>query len=539
MRFFCTFAAVLSLTSRSWQRPELRLETLHHIMKRVIILLTVFLLACGKDNIVLIDPINDEDDEIENTKFTQTVQVAFSLDDDASVAGTNDDFSIAIKGNDVTIVYSGEEFVMYELTGYTNNGFFKLYSTKKQGITLNDVNITNPNGAAINVQGTESEPNKGKRTFVVIEGDNALLDGESYGYTPDGEDEKATFFSEGQLIFSGDGTLTVGAVGKSGIVSDDYITLQSGNIIVSVTSSAYYDEEDAEYKSPAGIKANDYFKLNDGSLTVTSSGTGSKGISCDGNGYFWGGSVSVTVSGSNFGSSGGWGGSSSDGKSAKGMKFDGNLFFSGSQVYVNCRNHEGIEAKGTLTISDGEIYSLSDADDAINSGGDFTISGGFVYGQSTGNDGLDANGNCYIKGGLVYAIGARSPEVAIDANSEGGCKIHLTGGTLIAVGGLESGSSLSQSCYSASSWSSSTWYALTIGAETYAFMTPSSGGTPLVLSGASTPSLLSGVSVSGGTSHFETMLYTGATVSGGSTVSLSSYTGNNGGGPGGGGHGPF
>lgn len=507
----------------------------------IILFSLIMMLGCVKDSIVLIDPVNAEEDDITNIEFTQTVYVKYSLSENASVTGTNEDFTVTVSGNDVTIVYSGDEYVMYELFGYTNNGFFKLYSTKKQGITLNDVNITNPNGAAINAQGTVMEPNKGKRTFVVLNGDNVLFDGETYGETPSGEDEKATFFSEGQLIFSGSGTLSVNAMGKSGIVSDDYIVIQSGNINVSVTSDAYYDEADAEYKSPAGIKTNDYFSMKGGTLIIISSGTGSKGISSDGNGYFSGGNVSVTVSGSNYGSSGGWGGNSSNSKSAKGMKFDGNLYFSGSQVYVNCRNHEGIEAKGSLTISGGEVYSTSNTDDAINSGGDFTISGGYVCGYSSGNDGLDANGNFYIKGGVLYAIGARSPEVAIDANSEGGYKLYLTGGTLIAVGGLENGSSLSQNCYSASSYSTSTWHALTVGSETYAFMTPTSGGTPLVVSGASSPTLQSGVTVLGGTTHFESWFYTNASVSGGNSVNLSSYSGGNGGGggPGGGGHGPF
>ncbi|KWW27907.1 MAG: lipoprotein [bacterium P201] len=505
------------------------------------VMLGLFVAGCQKDNIVLIDPINTEEDDITNIEFSQTVYVTYSLRENASVTGANEDFTVTISGNDVTIVYSGDEYVMYELSGSTNDGFFKLYSTKKQCITLNGVNITNPNGAAINVQGTVLEPNKGKRTFVVVNGDNTLFDGETYSDTPSGEDEKATFFSEGQLIFSGSGTLSVDATGKSGIASDDYIVIQSGSINVSVSSNAYYDETDDEYKSPAGIKTNDYFSMKGGSLVISSSGTGCKGISSDGNGYFSGGSVGVVVTGSNHGSSGGWGGNSSDSKSAKGMKFDGDLYFSGSHVFVNCRNHEGIEAKGALTISDGEVYSTSSADDAINSGGDFTISGGYVCGYSSGNDGLDANGNFYIKGGVVYAIGARSPEVAIDANSEGGYQLYLTGGTLVAIGGLESGSSLTQSCYSASSYSTSTWHALTVGAETYAFMTPSSGGTPLVVSGGTTPTLQSGVTVLGGTTHFESWFYTDPSVSGGNSVSLSSYTGGNGGGggPGGGGHGPF
>ena len=509
--------------------------------------LTVTLASCQKDNIVLIDPIETDDSEdlIANTAFTQTVGVTFSANGNAVVTGTNDDFTVTVSGNDVTIVYAGEEYVMYELSGTTNNGFLKLYSAKKQGITLNDVNITNPNGAAINVQGTTAEPSNGKRTFIVLKGENTLADGTKYTETPSIEDEKGAMFGEGQFIFSGEGSLTVTATGKSGIVSDDYVHFISGNITVEMSSSVSVSGSDT--LKPACVKGKDYVKMTNGALTLTSSGTGGKGMSSDGNGYFYGGTVNVTVTGNNFGSNGGgggpggWGNNSSDGVSAKGLKFDGNLIFKGSHVVVNCTAHEGIEAKGTLSVSSGEVYSHSQSDDAINSGSDFTISGGYVCGYSSGNDGLDANGNCYIKGGVVYAISASSPEVAIDANSEGGYQLYLTGGTLVAIGGLESGSSLTQSCYSASSWSQNTWYGLTVGSTTYAFKTPSGGGTPLVISGSSSPTLQSNVNVAGGTAGFEGMFYMDVSVSGGNSVSLSSYTGGNGGGggPGGGGHGPF
>ena len=509
------------------------------------------LLGCAKDNIVLIDPIETDDSEdlIANTSFAQTVSVAFSSDGNATVTGDDEDFSVTVSGNDVTIVYSGEEYVMYDLSGTAVDGFFKLYSAKKQGITLNGVSITNPNGAAINVQGPQAEPSKGKRTFIVLKGNNNLADGTSYTDTPDEEDEKAALFGEGQFVFSGTGSLIVTATGKSGIVSDDYVHFLGGDITVMMTSAASVSGSDT--LKPACVRGKDYVKITDGALNLTSTGTGGKGISSDGNGYFYGGTVNVTVTGSNFGSSAGGGGfpggfpgggnGSSNGVSAKGLKFDGNLIFKGSNVVVNCTAHEGIEAKGTLSISNGEVYSHSQSDDAINSGGNLTISGGWVCAYSQGNDGLDANGNCYIKGGVVYAIGASSPEVAVDANSEGGYKLYLTGGTLVAIGGLENGSSLTQSCYSASSWSQNTWYGLTVGSTTYAFKTPSSGGTPLVVSGSSTPTLQSGISISGGTACFEEMFYTDASFNGGSSVSLSSYSGGNGGGgvPGGGGHGPF
>ena len=513
-----------------------------------LVVLALWATGCQKDNIVSVDRIatsDDVNDDISCTTFAQTVYVTFTDQGNAAVTGATDDFSMTINGNDVTIVYAGEEHIMYELSGATSNGFFKLYSSSKQGITLNGVNLTNPNGAAINVQGPTSAPNKGKRTFIVLKGTNAMADGTSYTDTPSTEDEKAALFSEGQLVFSGTGSLAVEASGKSGIVSDDYLHIMEGTITVNTTTSATVSGSDT--LKPACLKANDYIKVTGGTLDLSSSGTGAKGISCDGYGVFRGGIVNVTVTGSNYGSSGGGGGfhgggqSSSDGVSAKGIKFDGNLSITGGKLIVKATSHEGMESKGTISISGGEVYSYSQSDDAINSAGEFTISGGYVCGYSAGNDGLDANGNCYIKGGVVYAIGSSSPEVAVDANTEGGYKLYVEGGTLIAIGGLESGSSLTQDCYSASSWSQNTWYALTVGSTVYAFKTPSSGGTPLVVSGASTPTLSSGVTVSGGTSCFEGLLCQDASVSGGSSVSLSSYTGGNGGGggPGGGGHGPF
>ena len=515
----------------------------------------------------------ESEDNVSNTEFDRTIYVTYSSTG-AEVSG--DVYGIVtVSGNDVTVNNTSDEKIIYELSGTASDGFFKMYSSKKQAIVLNGLSLTNKNGAAINNQGK-------KRCFVVVKGTNILADGSSYTDTPSSEDEKAAFFSEGQLIFSGDGSLTVTANGKAGITSDDYVRFMSsptvkvvssaghgirgkdaviisngnvnaevsanmkkgitsdslvcidgGTTVIKVTGSAAYDSDDAEYTGTAGVKADQRFEINGGSLTITNSGTGGKGISGDAVGYFNGGTVKVTTTGSNYGSSGGWGSSSSNSVSAKGIKFDGNLYFNGGTVVVNCSAHEGIESKGTITVTGGVVYSYSAADDAINSAGTFTIEGGKVCGYAVKNDGLDANGNFYIKGGLVYAIGTTSPELAIDANTEGGYKLYVQGGTIIAVGGLESGASLTQSCYSASSWSKSTWYSLTVGSDVIAFKTPSSGGTPLVVSGSSTPTLKSGVTVSGGTSLFEGIVTTGGSISGGSSVSLSSYTGGNGGGPGG------
>lgn len=527
----------------------------------------------------------DEEDLIAGTSFTRTISITFSDNGGATVSGDENGI-VKVSGNQVTVDNTAtKEKVKYELSGSTTNGFLKIYSNNKQALVLNGVSITNPAGAAINNQGK-------KRCFVVVNGQNYLADGTSYSATPADEDEKAAFFSEGQLIFSGEGWLEVKAVGKSGITSDDYLNFLAGPTLkvsssaghglrgkdavyvnggqLNVTASAHmkkgitsdslvvfnggittiavtggtaYDDEEQEYKASAGVKADQIFVMNDGTLTITNEGQGGKGISGDGVAYFQGGTVDVTVTGSNYGKSsqsfgpggpGGWGGSSSssdNSKSAKGIKFDGNVFISGGTISSKAANHEGIESKGRLEITGGNVYAQS-KDDAINSAGMLAITGGNVCAYSTGNDGIDANGNCYIEGGVIYAVGSGSPEVAIDANTEASCKLYVNGGTLFAIGGLEGGAVLSQKCYQASSWGKNTWYSMAVGNNSYAFKTPSSGGSGLVVSGASQPSLKSGVSVTGGTDYFNGMAKQEASISGGSDVSLSTYSSSNSG-PGG------
>ena len=251
----------------------------------------------------------------------------------------------------------------------------------------------------------------------------------------------------------------------------------------------------------------------DGDLVIYNSGTGGKGISGDGPGYFKGGTVTVTTSGANY--------IDIDPAPAKGIKFDGDISFSGAAVSVTSQSHEGISSEGVIDISGGVLYVCS-RDDAINSGGDLTIHGGYLFAWSTDNDGIDANGNLFIDGGMVYAIGTDTPEVALDANTEEDKQLYIKGGTIIAVGGLEGKSANSQNCYW-TLWNKDTWYGLTVGASTFAFKTPSSGGDTLVVSGVPAPFLKSGVSVGGGTYLFNGLGVKDGTVSGGSSVNLLNY----------------
>ena len=365
----------------------------------------------------------------------------------------------------------------------------------------------------------------------------------------DDEDSGNVYIEGGTL------NITVTADAAKGIKSEGDLKISDGTFTIKTTGGGAWDTDDLKTKASSCLSADGNTTISGGTLSLTSTGAGGKGINGDGAFTATGGNVTIKTSGnavvasssgslSTVSSSSQLDRYSSDYKSSpKGLKIDGAITISDNAVIsvtTTGAGGEGIESKTSIDITGGQVTVVA-TDDAINAStntetngsGDLTISGGYVYARSTGNDGIDSNGNCYIKGGLVYAIGTSSPEVAIDANTEDRKQLYVQGGTLIAIGGIESGASLSQSCYSTNSWSKNTWYALTVGNDTFAFQTPSSGGSSIVVSAASQPTLKSGVTVSSGTVIFDGNAYTDASISGGSSVSLSSYSGGSGMGPGG------
>lgn len=425
-----------------------------------------------------------------------------------------DDVTVTQSGAHVNIAQSDDvaDEITYTLSGSSSDGEFYMSGSYKATIELNGLTLTNANpvtsGAAIHIQ-------DGKRIKIkVVTGtDNTLVDAA-------GGSQKGCLYINGHAEFAQKGTLNVTGKVKHAIKTGDYCSLKNATINV---LGAVGD----------GINCNEYFLMESGTINI--SGTSDDGIQCD-----------------------------IDGDSATGETTDhededsGNIYIEGGTITVNCpsRDSEGIQCEGAIIISDGHV-TVNAYDDAVNSGGDLTINGGYVYAHSTNNDGIDANGNCYIKGGVVYAIGASSPEVAIDTNSEERKQLYVTGGTIVAIGGLESGASISGgTCMYTSSWTENSWYALYNGNDlALAFQTPTqsssgNGGGPggggpgggpggggssqqLVVYTSSTPTLKSGVTVSGGTEYFDGVGNIGGNVSGGSSVTLSTYTGG-GSGPGGG-----
>ena len=545
---------------------------------------TSFTIALDKN--ALAESVNvdtNDDDYIENTTFDKTITVTFSQSGNASVSGDESGI-VSINGNDVIATNNTDQVIKYVLTGETSDGFFKLYSTKKQAIVLNGVSITNPDGAAINNQSK-------KRTFIVLNDGtkNYLTDGANYSDATDSEDMKGCFFSEGQLIFSGSGYLEVDANCKAGIRSDDYVrTMPKANIWVDAssgngirgneavimtggvvninvtgtadkgistdgevrieggrttifTSGGYeYDSDENDYSACSGIKADSVININGGELNIKSTGTGGKGLNCDDEININDGVVRIITTGKRQKDSKG-------SVSPKGIKADGKITVSGGQTQVRLEGTgdgtEGIESKSEIHIEAGTVESYS-YDDAINSAGNLYIDGGYVYARSYNNDAIDANKNLYINGGVVIAEGAGQPECGLDAAEQ--YKAYINSGTVIAIGGgMQAIDSSSKQASIAISASMGMKVGILDGSKAIlAYTTPSSNcGTALMISSPSFKSgssytLRAGCEVSGGTSFYN--LTTGCTIGSGSqsldVTASTAVNGSMGGGMGGGGN---
>ena len=352
-------------------------------------------------------------------------------------------------------------------------------------------------------------------------------------------------------ISGGTINFTVTGTASKGISCDGDLNITGGTITGTVSGGG--ETVNNEASACAGIKVDGDLTIDNGTLNLTATGAGGKGINVDGNIVVNGGTITASTTGARYGSSssggGGWnpwgpgGDVDSEGTcSAKGIRCEGNLTINGGTFNISAtggEGSEGIETKMVMTINGGYIYANT-YDDALNSSSHMYIKGGYIYAVATNNDAIDSNGNMYLSGGMVFCYGS---EEGFDANSEGGYQVYVQSGACFAaiggsMGAVESGASLSQSCYQTTA-SSNTWYALYNGSTVKAaFKTPtlsssgggwgpggggSSGSTMVVTS----PSckLYSGVTGSG-TSIWNGNGYTSA--SGGSQVSLSSYSGGSG-----------
>ena len=324
-------------------------------------------------------------DDIDSIKYgilPQIVTVEYAADR-ATVENpfAFDSVAVSIDGAKVTVTSQTTKEVDYQLQGVSENGCFKIYGSRKYNLYLNGVSLSNSNGAAIN-----SQCKKRARVFVNGGTVNTLTDAARYN-TVSGEDEKATFFSEGQIIFEGEGKLVINGLYKHALCSDDYLDVRGAIIEV---ASAVGD----------AIHIKDSVLMSSGTLLLNSIGDG---IDCDGVVKLLGGKVDITASGEDI----------------KGVKSGKEMIIDGTEL--------------TVLVS-------GDASKGIKSNSHFRLLSGAVVVEATGNTIMFTDGPSYatcIKCDSTVTISGGSAGLKASGIAGRGisadCDVNITAGTTSIV----------------------------------------------------------------------------------------------------------
>jgi len=323
-----------------------------------------------------------DNDYVENADFFYQVNIRYN-GNTAEVSGDYGFLDISVDGAHVT-VNSMVKNVEYVLSGSSSNGSFKIYSESKLKVVLDGVSLTNPHGPAINSQ-------CGKSMYLVIADGtvNTLADGKEY-VAVEAEDMKGTLFSEGQIIFSGSGTLDVTGNAKNAIASDDYILFRPGNVI------------NVKCNGSNGVKANDGVNINGGVLNIDVATDGAKGINSEFEMNITGGRTTIITTGnayvqendtsscaaikcdSTFVMKAGKVSLKSTGNGGKGINGDKHIYVKGGDLCVVTTGKKvnaspkGIKADGEIAFTGGSVYSYSAWSDAIDAAKGFSFSQGYV-----------------------------------------------------------------------------------------------------------------------------------------------------------------
>jgi hypothetical protein len=329
----------------------------------------------------------DYGDYVENTSWATTVRITFD-GDTAIVTGNPSSVFVGVEGAHVTVT-SAAKRVRYIVTGTTSDGSLKFYSERKFQLQLNGVDITNPHGAAVNNQ-------CGKSFYLVInEGtENTLRDGEEYAMV-EGEDQKGTVFSEGQILVSGKGKLNIYSTGRHCMASDDYIFVRPGCHLYLNSTNGH------------GIKAKDYVHIKGGVINMEIAADGAKGINCDSLVYITGGRTTIITSGTSRVEVDSLGVENSTG--AAGVKADYNLAMTGGTLNIKCTGDDakGINVAEPFTFSGGELNVVVTgkqnvvAPKGVKCDTDCIIKGGYFYSCAPNGRALDVDGELTIADGYT------------------------------------------------------------------------------------------------------------------------------------------
>lgn len=353
---------------------------------------------------------------------------------DATVTGAH----VSIEqSSDVSDDTCGE--ITYTLSGSSTDGAFALSGSYKATIELNGLTLTNPSGAALDIQ-------NGKRIDMSVKKEtvNTLTDGSSGS-------QKGCIVCKGHLELKGKGTLNVYgntahaiyakeyvemknctvnvlAAVKDGINCNQYFLLESGELNVSGVADdgvqvSYKDDTDREAEDTGSLT------ISGGTVNISVTGTATKGLKAEGNLLVTDGTITVSTSGG-----GEWDSDDAKTKAASCLSADGAIQIDGGTLTLTSSGGggKGINGDSTLVINGGDITITT-------TGGLYAYVNGTSYSNYTGNTdnltsdqkssakGIKIDGNVTINGGTVNVTTKGNGAEGIESKSE----LTVNDGTIV------------------------------------------------------------------------------------------------------------
>lgn len=325
---------------------------------------------------------------------------------------------ITNSGAQVTVnVTSAIQDIVYHLSGTTSNGYFYMTPNKRFTLSLEGVNITNSDGPAIDI--------------LVDKKTNVILANNSENFLTDGSNnaKKAALQSKSELVFNGSGSLTVNGLKRNGIHSDDYVQINSGNIVV---ASAIADGIHCDYfimnggslnitASGDGIDGDEgYVEINDGTILINTPAADSKAIKCDSTLSIAGGHLTINNSGDQ----------------SKGLKSKSLINIKGGTINITASGNTVLES--TTSGNDPAYCHAIACDSIINiSGGNITLT---LPSSNQGGKGIKADQAINISGGtlnittagngVVYTVSGSTKDAYTSACIKSDGTLNIQGGSI-------------------------------------------------------------------------------------------------------------
>ena len=232
---------------------------------------------------------------------------------------------VTVEDGTLTITKAGT----YKLSG-EYQGQIKVETADSDAVrlVLDNANITNPSGAALNVVNADEVI-----LYSASGTTNTISDGADY--TATGEDDPdAVVYSKADMTIAGEGTLKVNGNHEDGIHTSDGLVIASGTLEVNAANT--------------GIKGKDYVDILGGTINVTAQQDGIKSTNDTDEGKGWtrlsNGTVTVNAG-------------------DDGFKASRVVEISGGSLTVE-QSDEGIEAQ-YINVSGGDV-NVTSADDGMN-----------------------------------------------------------------------------------------------------------------------------------------------------------------------------